>query len=494
MKKALALILTLMTLIATCILFFSCDENDIKDKLSEERPAESATECAKASCSDGLEFISNNDGSCSVTGIGTCTDEHIVIPSTAPDGDKVTEIADGAFYNCKDIRSVVLSASVKSIGTTAFEFCENLESVTLQKGVESIGDMAFHCCYSLQSIFIPESVDYIGVNPFLTCKNLQYIAVSKNNSDFYVKGNCLIDKKNSTLICAMADWEIPNDGSIAVIGKHAFFNQIHSTNCKIPNGVKIIKEYAFNSFFNLYLSSTIETIGENAFSKTSSPVTIHFAGTKDRWNKVSKPSDWSHSNYTVFFAENPQKLLSEDELYNVWQFVDGMYTNEKDLAFDYKSSMGYCLKDLNSDGSDELILMAKHTPTDTWHITAILSINNKSVELLQSYEYTDEISVWIDANGCIHYEDIKEMYHEIYKINSNYEIELFAGYNYERSTSSLGWSYNYFYNGTNGSTSNLSWLYEKYTDCVLYYDYDKIEYMENAVGIMFTPLTPNYGK
>ena len=493
MKKTLVFTLTLLTLIATCILFFSCDENIIKDKLSE-RPTESATEYTKTDFSQGLEFLSNNDGTCSVASIGTCTDEHIVIPSTSPDGDTVTGISDGAFYNCKSIKSVILSPSVKSIGNNAFEFCASLESVTLQNGVESIGDMAFHCCYSLQSAFIPESVETIGTNPFLTCKNLKCIAVSSDSSDFYVKNNCLIDKKNSTLICATPDWQITDDLNITTIGAYAFSSQAHSLTCTIPEGVKVIEEYAFGSFFTLHLPSTIEAIDENAFSKTSSSATIRFEGSEYEWTKVSKPDYWSHSNYTVFFAKIPQKFLHGNEFYNVWQFVRAMYAGEKDLAFDYNSSMGYCLKDLNADGTDELILMAKGKNTDDYRITAICEMGNNSIVILQKYDYTDEISVWIDANGCIHYEDIyTDMYHKIYRINSNYEMEFFAGYNYERSTTSH--SYNYFYNGINGSTSNMSWLHEKYTDCIFYYDaYGKIYYMENAVGIMFTPLTSDNWK
>ena len=40
--------------------------------------------------SEGLKFTSNGDGTCSVSGIGTCTDTEIVIPPVSPMGDAVT--------------------------------------------------------------------------------------------------------------------------------------------------------------------------------------------------------------------------------------------------------------------------------------------------------------------------------------------------------------------------------------------------------------------
>ena len=49
----------------------------------------------KAHSSQGLEFTSNGDGTCYVSGIGTCTDLDIAVPPTSPDGDTVTAIGNG---------------------------------------------------------------------------------------------------------------------------------------------------------------------------------------------------------------------------------------------------------------------------------------------------------------------------------------------------------------------------------------------------------------
>lgn len=51
-----------------------------------------ALESGGKNYSEGLEFISNGDGTCYVAGIGNCTDTDIIIPKVSPSEDKVTKI------------------------------------------------------------------------------------------------------------------------------------------------------------------------------------------------------------------------------------------------------------------------------------------------------------------------------------------------------------------------------------------------------------------
>lgn len=76
--------------------------------------------------SNGLKFVSNRNGTCRVTDIGTCTDACVVIPSYSPMGDRVVEIDDGAFFGCATVAVVQIPATVKKIGDLAFAACPNL--------------------------------------------------------------------------------------------------------------------------------------------------------------------------------------------------------------------------------------------------------------------------------------------------------------------------------------------------------------------------------
>lgn len=121
----------------------------------------------------GLKFTSNGNGTCYVSGIGTCKDTYIVIPSTY-NGMKVTGIGDSAFRNCDSLESITIPNSVTSIDNYAFYGCDALINVTLY-GVTSIGSSAFEHCDSLTNVTIPNSVKSISPFAFYYCNKLKNI-------------------------------------------------------------------------------------------------------------------------------------------------------------------------------------------------------------------------------------------------------------------------------------------------------------------------------
>lgn len=84
---------------------------------------------------NGLKYTLNGLGSYSVTGIGTCTNTDIVIPSKVK-GRPVTGISHNAFENCTSLRSIVIPDSVTNIGDHAFGHCTSLTSITFEGAVE----------------------------------------------------------------------------------------------------------------------------------------------------------------------------------------------------------------------------------------------------------------------------------------------------------------------------------------------------------------------
>ena len=142
-----------------------------------------------------LEFTPY-DSWCVVSGIGTCTDAHIIIPDTY-NGLPVTSIGDFAFRGCQDLTSITIPASITSIGEGAFNNCDNLKNVyisdlaawckidfafvasplhngttlylngvqpkdiTIPDGITNIGNYTFINCTSLTRVTIPEGVTSI---------------------------------------------------------------------------------------------------------------------------------------------------------------------------------------------------------------------------------------------------------------------------------------------------------------------------------------------
>ncbi len=73
-----------------------------------------------------LLYFSYGDGTCSVIGIGTYTDQSVIIPAKSPSGDIVTAIEAKAFYENDNIRTVQIPSTVTSIGNMAFGGCSGL--------------------------------------------------------------------------------------------------------------------------------------------------------------------------------------------------------------------------------------------------------------------------------------------------------------------------------------------------------------------------------
>ncbi len=77
--------------------------------------------------------------------------ENVVIPDMN-NSHKVTKIADKAFYNNKNIKSVIIGDNVTSIGMKAFAGCSKLASVTIGDSVKVISYYAFFGCKNITEL------------------------------------------------------------------------------------------------------------------------------------------------------------------------------------------------------------------------------------------------------------------------------------------------------------------------------------------------------
>ena len=210
------------------------------------------TDCKVAqTASVGLKFTSNGDGTCALSGIGSCTDKSIVVPATSPAGDTVTSVAASAFLDNTSITSVILPDSISSVGDNAFRGCSigrasvpapvvasvkndkltelvvtgsgtipesamytaaALAKVTINEGVTEIGDSAFSSCLKLSTIVMPESLKIIGASAFARCDSIKRVTIGSG---------------------------------VTTVGDYAFYNSANITTVFIPASVKYIGIGAF---------------------------------------------------------------------------------------------------------------------------------------------------------------------------------------------------------------------------------------------------------
>ena len=165
----------------------------------------SCTYCGKKQePSRGLAFTLFSDGTYEVSGIGSCTDTEIVIPSV---------------YNDKP---------VTSIGNSSFSDRSRLTSVTIPDSVTSIGDEAFSGCSGIESLVVTEG-----------------------NKKYHSANNCIIETGTKQLVVGCKTSIIPSDGSVTSIGDRAFYNCSGLTSVTIPDCVTSIGDWAFSHCYKL---------------------------------------------------------------------------------------------------------------------------------------------------------------------------------------------------------------------------------------------------
>ena len=81
-------------------------------------------------------------------------------------GSKLTSIAEDAFANCVNLKSIDLPSGITSIPSGALAHCYSLKDITIPDGVTSIGDYAMYDNPALWGATIPGSVTSIGANAF----------------------------------------------------------------------------------------------------------------------------------------------------------------------------------------------------------------------------------------------------------------------------------------------------------------------------------------
>jgi len=86
----------------------------------------------------------------------------------------------GAFFNCRELSTVILEEGIREVGDYAFSACDSIEEIIIPNSITSIGVSAFEDCDALKSVIIGEGVTSINAKAFYSCGKLQNMQLGKN--------------------------------------------------------------------------------------------------------------------------------------------------------------------------------------------------------------------------------------------------------------------------------------------------------------------------
>ena len=229
--------------------------------------------------SQGFEFESNGDGTCTLKKIGSCSDKDIVIPEKSPEGDIVTIIGEYAFYGAEDIDSIVISGKTMELDKNAFQSCEAKKIVIIGSDLE-VGNNAFSYCDDISEIYISNSEIDIKTYAFYGAgKDMGVTIVNCNGIlddqafqtsevvDLTISGCTLEIGENAFSYCEDLA-TVYMDNSTLEIGTYAFYDAGDDTDISFLNCSLEVDDKAFQccGAVTLNISGSETVLGENTFS------------------------------------------------------------------------------------------------------------------------------------------------------------------------------------------------------------------------------------
>lgn len=229
--------------------------------------------------SQGFEFTSNGDGTCTLTKIGECSDEDIVIPEKSSAGDKVTMIAEYAFYGAEDINSIIFAGKTMELDNKAFQSCE-VEKIIISGCNLVIGENAFSYCEDITEVYINNSNIEIDTYAFydagkdMSVKIMNCTGVLDEKAfqscaieELMISGSTMELGENVFSYCE--DLAIVSmDNSTLEFGTYAFYDAFDDGTATFMNCGLDIDDKAFQScgLISLNVSGGDIVMSDNAFS------------------------------------------------------------------------------------------------------------------------------------------------------------------------------------------------------------------------------------
>lgn len=226
-------------------------------------------------CGENLIWSLDGEGTLTISGVGAMTDYDN--NSFAP-----------WYKYCSIIKRVIIENGVTCIGSFAFYNCPNLSSLTVGASVENVGSNAFRYCYKLAEVINKSSLDICAGSDDFGYIGAYAIEVHTGESKLVQQGDYLFYSSGAGYLVnylgSEAELALPSDcnGSATyAIWHYAFYGNTDIASIVIPKGVTFVGKYAFaycNNLASVTMGEGLVEISDYAFACDKKLTSITFAG------------------------------------------------------------------------------------------------------------------------------------------------------------------------------------------------------------------------
>ena len=208
-------------------------------------------------------------------------------------------IANDAFSECEELKSISIPNSITTIGDRAFYYCDKLLSIDIPESVTCMGEYVFEYCTSLNRISLPNNTTKITSGMFSLCSSLDELTIP--NTTTYIGDHALQG-------CNIKNITLPD--SISYIGEQAFGQCRSLVSVSLPNSIQSLPDCIFRdccSLEKIVIPDSVKMISDDAFTDCTALKSV------DLGKNISEISDYAFTNCsnidTLHLMDKNEKTL-----------------------------------------------------------------------------------------------------------------------------------------------------------------------------------------